>query len=216
MQTTPADIREQFLAVIKRRVVPVSLHADYMKWLRFFLDFRSKYPLPDSRSEQVRLFIQKLREKKQTNEQQKQAAHAVSLFFESQPRIKSGSGKSEIRESTSLKMPSTLSPHLISPLIEEKTSSPVLNDKRITASTPQFQEKEKRTVNGQRGGSRFNEWRCMEKSKSLEWDALIDRLAAEIKLRHYSRKTLKTYADWSRRFQSYLKNKRPYELSQWM
>src|SRR3989338_5523173 len=190
MQTVPDDIGEQYSAVLKKRTVPVSRHADYMKWLRYFLDFRSKYPLPDSRSEQVRLFIQKLREKKQTNEQQKQAAHALSLYFESQPRIKSGSGK-----------------------IEEKTSSPVLNDKRITASTPQFQEKEKRTVNGQRSGSRFNEWRCMEKSKSPEWDALIDRLAAEIKLRHYSRKTLKTYADWSRKFQSYLKNKRPDELS---
>ena len=190
MQIIPADIQEKFLAVLKQRAVPLLRHADYMKWLRYFLDFRSKYPLPDSRSEQVRLFIQKLREKKQTNEQQKQAAHALSLYFESQPRIKSGSGK-----------------------IEEKTSSPVLNDKRITASTPQFQEKEKRTVNGQRSGSRFNEWRCMEKSKSPEWDALIDRLAAEIKLRHYSRKTLKTYADWSRKFQSYLKNKRPDELS---
>jgi len=36
-----------------------------------------KYSLPDSKSEQVRLFIQKLREKKQTPEQQKQVAHAL-------------------------------------------------------------------------------------------------------------------------------------------
>ena len=189
MQIIPADIQEKFLAVLKQRAVPLLRHADYMKWLRYFLDFRSKYPLPDSRSEQVRLFIQKLREKKQTNEQQKQAAHALSLYFESQPRIKSGSGK-----------------------IEEKTSSPVLNDKRITASTPQFQEKEKRTVNGQRSGSRFNEWRCMEKSKSPEWDALIDRLAAEIKLRHYSRKKLKTYGDWRRKVERYIKKKQTYKF----
>ncbi|MDI6800648.1 MAG: integron integrase [Thermodesulfovibrionales bacterium] len=38
-------------------------------------------------------------------------------------------------------------------------------------------------------------------------------MAAEIKTRHYSRKTLKTYADWSRKFQSYLQNKPPDELS---
>ena len=62
-------------------------------------------------------------------------------------------------------------------------------------------------------GKRFNEWRCMAKSGSPHWDKIIGNLAAEIKMRHYSRKTLKTYADWSRKFQSYLKNKSPDELS---
>lgn len=38
-------------------------------------------------------------------------------------------------------------------------------------------------------------------------------MAREIKTRHYSRKTLKTYADWSRKFQYYLKDKPPSELS---
>lgn len=57
------------------------------------------------------------------------------------------------------------------------------------------------------GGSRFNEWRCLEKTGATDWDRAIDDLAAEIKTRHYSRKTLKTYADWCRKFQKYLKNK---------
>src|SRR4030067_3418897 len=82
MQLIPSDIWEQYSAVLKKRAVPVTLHADYRKWLRYYLDFRGKYTLPDSKSEQVRLFIQKLREKKQTPEQQKQAAHALSLYFE--------------------------------------------------------------------------------------------------------------------------------------
>jgi hypothetical protein len=82
MQLIPSDIWERYSTVLKKRVIPVSRHADYRKWLRYYLDFRSKYPLPASRSEQVRLFIQKLREKKQTMEQQRQAAHALSLYFE--------------------------------------------------------------------------------------------------------------------------------------
>ncbi|MEN6317355.1 MAG: phage integrase N-terminal SAM-like domain-containing protein [Syntrophaceae bacterium] len=93
MQVIPTDILEQYSAVLKKRAVPVFRYADYRKWLRYFLDFRSKYPLPESRSEQVRLFILKLREKKQSPEQQKQAAHALSLFFESQPRLKPGPAK---------------------------------------------------------------------------------------------------------------------------
>ena len=79
MQPIPNDILTQFEAVLKKRSVPVSRHADYRKWLRYYLDFRGKYALPGSKSEHVRLFIQKLREKKQTPVQQKQAAHALSL-----------------------------------------------------------------------------------------------------------------------------------------
>ena len=84
MQPIPADISEQYSKVLNKRAVPVSRHADYRKWLRYFLDFRSKYTPPDSKSEQVRLFIEKLQKKNQTPEQQKQAAHALSLFFQSQ------------------------------------------------------------------------------------------------------------------------------------
>jgi selenophosphate synthetase-related protein len=66
MQPIPSDILTQFEAVLKKRSVPVSRHADYRKWLLYYLDFRSEYTLPDSKSEQVRLFIEKLRKKNQT------------------------------------------------------------------------------------------------------------------------------------------------------
>ena len=177
----PADIWEQFSAVLEKRAVPVSCRADYRKWLRYYLDFRSKYPLSDSRSEHVRMFIQKLREKRQTPEQQKQAAHALSLFFESQPKKRSESGE------------------------KADSSFPL---KEVDGSAG---EKEEGT--GQRSGRRFNDWRCLKKSESPDWDMIIDNLSAEIKTRHYSRKTLKAYADWSRKFQSYLKNKHPDALT---
>jgi len=53
----------------------------------------------------------------------------------------------------------------------------------------------------------------MEKSKSPAGDQAIERLVAEIKTRRYSRKTLKTYADWARKFQRYLSDKPPDKLS---
>jgi integron integrase len=64
-----------------------------------------------------------------------------------------------------------------------------------------------------RGGNRYDEWRCLNKTESPAWDKVIADLAAEIKLRHLSRNTLKAYADWSRKFQNYLKNKHPDSLS---
>jgi hypothetical protein len=48
MQAIPAGIQDPYLLVLRKRAVPVSRHADYKKWLRYFLDFRDKYPLPDS------------------------------------------------------------------------------------------------------------------------------------------------------------------------
>ena len=84
MLPIPQEVLAKFNTVLKQRAVSAPLHADYRKWLLYFLDFRSKYQPPDSRSEQVRLFIEKLQKKNQTPAQQKQAAHAISLFFEAQ------------------------------------------------------------------------------------------------------------------------------------
>ena len=74
----------RFDAILDKRAVAPALRADYKKWLRYFLDFCSKYPVSDIRSHRVRLFIDKLREKRQTKAQQEQAAYAVSLYFELQ------------------------------------------------------------------------------------------------------------------------------------
>lgn len=43
----------------------------------------------------------------------------------------------------------------------------------------------------------YNPAGYQEKSDSPEWDKVLAKLADEIKVRHYSRRTLKTYANWS-------------------
>ena len=71
-----------YLAYLGKRGVPVSRFAEYKKWLRYYLDFCDKYPVPDAKSERVRLFADKLRGKKQSQAQLERAAHAVALYFE--------------------------------------------------------------------------------------------------------------------------------------
>jgi len=198
MQTIPADISEKYSDILKKRAIPVSRHADYRKWLRYFLDFQNKYPLPESRSEQVRLFILKLREKNQSAVQQKQAAHALSLFFQSQPRNTHGSTSPQLQAAS--KSESVRQHQPVQPTAVQAESR--LSDQDASSLVTPFPSR-----------SHFNDWRCLKKSVSPEWDALIDELAAEIKTRHYSRKTLKAYADWCRNFQGYLKNKSPEGLS---
>ena len=60
---------------------------------------------------------------------------------------------------------------------------------------------------------RFDDWRCLRKTQYPAWDSIITLLADEIKARHYSRKTLQHYANWTRKFQSYLAHKDPAGLS---
>jgi hypothetical protein len=83
MMTIPPDILASFDKILKKREIPAQFHLHYRKWLRYFLDSCHKYPPPEPKSEQVRLFIDKLRSKKQSANLCKQAAHAVSLYFES-------------------------------------------------------------------------------------------------------------------------------------
>jgi hypothetical protein len=79
MLPVPVPVLTRFEAILEKRSVAPIQRADYKKWLRYFLDFCAKHPVPAARPEQVRSFMEKLREKKQTTVQQKQAAHAVSL-----------------------------------------------------------------------------------------------------------------------------------------
>ncbi len=188
MKPIPRDILDEFEALLKKKAVPANRHADYRKWLMYYLDFKGKYSLPESRSEHIRLFIEKLRQKNQSLEQQKQAAHALSLFFETQPQKNISSS----RYATA-----TEGLHEHAANIIKVPSNP---------SVPPF-------ISPLSGKSRFNNWNCLKKTGSPEWDRLVSNLAAEIKTRHYSRKTLKAYADWCRHYQRYLQNKSPEELS---
>ena len=202
MLKVPYDIWSHYEAVLKAKVKDSSRHDDFRKWLRYFWDFRNKYPLPESHSEQVRLFIEKLRQKNQQPDQLRQATYAVSLFFESQLKNKQVSPSHS--QTHHVPVTATAAPHHASNVSQSGPAN-------LKASVPPSSSRS--FVPSLSNGSRYNEWRCLKKSDSPAWDRIIENLALEIKTRHYSRKTLKAYADWSRKFQGFLHNKPPEELS---
>jgi integron integrase len=203
VEPIPDDILKQFNEILEQKAVSSSLRDDYRKWLRYYLDFRIKYPPPDEKSEQVRLFIEKMRSKGKSGKSLYHAAHALSLFFSLQTRKKQAVVHAErVRAALSLPVPVPVSTGIQQ---AKQASKDEGADKQAAPAAV------KKTF--QRSGKRFNEWWSLEKTKSPEWDEVIDKLAAEIKTRHYSRKTLKAYADWCRKFQINLKNKPPGALS---
>jgi integron integrase len=204
MQPIPPHILAQFNNALHQQAVTESAHGHYRKWLRYFLDFRRKYPPPEDTSEQLRLFIAKLRAKKQTRWQCTQAAQAIALFFDTQRLEPSSHANSVV-----VKPSPPARPHIHAKLRSRNTTTSSTHNSTILPATTATSSLSSDTP----GGKRYNEWRCLVKTKSKAWDDAVEKLAAEITVRHYSRKTLKAYADWVRKFQHYLCDKPPDELS---
>ncbi len=164
MLAVPETLLEQYELILREKGISENHFNDYLKWLRYFLDFVAKYQLPASKAEQIHQFGKKLRSKRQSEFQQQQANHAIFLYFELQCMM-AGSAGSKLHVDT-----------VVEPLSHIRSS-------------------QKKT--------HFSPAGYAEKSNSPEWDAVVETMAAEIKVRHYSRKTLKTYANWSRKFQGF-------------
>ena len=68
-----------------------------------------------------------------------------------------------------------------------------------------------------RSGGFQSEHIASEKEKlsdeSQKWESALGNLSSEIKIRHYSPKTLKTYTLWVRKFQTFTRKKEPQLLS---
>lgn len=167
-----------YLNFLKNNQIAADQFQDYVKWLRYFLDFCDRYVVASDKSERLRLFLEKLHEKKQSDDKCQRAAHAVTLYFDMH-------GQDE-----GISLSTNVPPRFMA----------LTPDQSLPATVTQRK-------------SQFNDIGYQEKSDSPEWDAVMETMTNEIKVRHYSRKTLKTYANWTRQFQRFLKNKPPQELT---
>lgn len=229
MIRVPDSILAEYAAHLRNRSVTPAHFSEYKKWLRYYLDFCSKYRLTAAKSERARLFCEKLKEKKQTEDQREMAARAISLFHEmgideyaiSEDEIQRGKvtalegnapGKAdqdrlsvdETRLSEEKYPATTIAPDTVLTGVSGNQQARTVY--YCSEEPPPYSTYSSRK-------SQYTDAGYQEKSASPEWDTVLETLAAEIKVRHYSRKTLKTYALWSRQFQRFLKNKPPEELS---
>lgn len=82
MRPLEQSVRDAFLAKVRGREVGVGEVWDYVKWLRYYLDFCGKYRHEALDRESLQTFLHKLASKNQSAEQQDQAARSVSLYLE--------------------------------------------------------------------------------------------------------------------------------------
>ncbi len=170
----PAALNAQFNALLVKKKIPKKFHNHYLKWLRYYLDFCQRYRFSESNPRSLPNFIRKLKEKRQTNDQQKQAYEAIHIYYE---------------------------------LIRSKPEG--ISDKQNSYQAVSLQSKSQiDTSKSDPGQNKFAQTKVKE-----NWQAIYKQLSNEIKVRHYSPKTLQAYTIWVRKLQYFSKNKEPELLS---
>lgn len=182
MRKIPAALNVQFGALLVKNKIPQKFHRHYLKWLRYYLDFCQKYRFEESNSESLPNFVQKLKEKRQSEIQQKQANKAIHIYYEL-IRLKSADNT---RERTK---------HLSSPEgVDEAQglyrAAPLESKLQIGA--------------GKRNSSQNI---AAQTGAKGNWQAAYEQLSNEIKVRHYSPNTLKSYSVWVRKLQYFSESK---------
>lgn len=81
MLMLPDDLTQKFNDLLIRKSFPDNARVSYLKWLRFYWDFCHKYRHDPFDLGSLPLFLNKLQEKRQSEQQLKQAQDAVSLFY---------------------------------------------------------------------------------------------------------------------------------------
>jgi hypothetical protein len=83
MLQLPSQLMTLYRAHLDTRGIKSEFFDDYLKWLRYFLDFSEKYKVSGQESQRLRLFVNKLKEKNQT-EDQRRRKHPWDLELEFQ------------------------------------------------------------------------------------------------------------------------------------
>ena len=159
MKQIPQPTKVRYDALLAQHQIPQNSQPNYRKWLRYYLDFCRKYNFKVSEKKSLPHFINKLKERKQSDQQQNQAYSAISLFQE------------------------------IEPVSQDKTAAFI-----IQQDTKPYQKETRQITNA-------------------SWVSVYNELKSEIKIRHYSPSTLKTYTRWTRQFQNFIKSKDPQLLA---
>ncbi len=81
MLKIPLQLQNKYDRLLMNSNISLSEYPGYKKWLRFYLDFCKKYQHAYPDPESLILFIEKLKEKKQTDSQRDQAQRAVELYY---------------------------------------------------------------------------------------------------------------------------------------
>jgi len=183
MRQIPDSINSKLKNSLIKNEIPQKNQGFYLKWLRYYLDFCHKYGLKEYDRQSLPDFINKLNEKKQTAAQQQQAARAINIYY---GLIHSQAGYPQ-REPA-----------------QQPTKNMVVQEPQVSFREPL---QAKLQPDYSKPDSALKE--AVQKDTRENWNTAFTDLSNEIKVRHYSPKTLKSYSTWVRKLHGHCKAKDP-------
>jgi len=183
MRQVPAPLIKEFNTSLVKNKIPQRNQSHYLKWLRYYLDFCYKYGVKESDTQSLSDYIDKLKEKKQTAAQQQQAVKAINIYYS---LIQSQSERPQKK-----------------PAQQSHKTMVVQETRGSFRATPQA--KSQPSYGKPDSASK----RAVQKDAKQCWGNAFTDLANEIKVRHYSPKTLKSYSTWVRKLYYHCKVEDP-------
>lgn len=194
MKDVPTEILFQFEAQLKREPIPERNHIFYRKWLRFYFDFCQKYHFDETDRASLTPFLQKLADKNQSSQLRRQAEHALSIFYKlpqsgshQKAQPEQGSTRSSLERGINQLTKCNLPVHYTTTETKGQAAS---GDKGVKTREPPPADQESMITNA-------------------DWRPVFADLKAEISMRHYSPKTLRSYTGWVSKLQAFTKSKDP-------
>jgi hypothetical protein len=199
MLQLPSALRAEFETCLRHAGIPKPAHAAYTKWLRYYLDFCQKSHVPHALQASLPRFLYTWQEKQQTQAPQQQASHAVSLYDELVRLRDSHTDVPSLKNDA----PPEKALDVLSPRLGSLPSEPGTSPKASAAAKSPDQPCPQ-TVSSSNDANT---------ATGVSWIAVYTRLADDIRVRHYSPKTLKAYSEWVRHLQTFTRSKDPAALS---
>lgn len=238
MLPLPPQLSSRFDETLSRHEIPVYQQPHYRRWLRFYLDFCAKYGHAALERTSVRAFLRKLADKGQDDWMRKQAVDAVRLYFVQcgvvaddrerdgppdgvpLPRIPSGASSSRRARGQvagdARRVVEKPPPHSqLAGRAVESTGETRPDERQRGAPRTAAPEQSRAGSSTRAPATSPPELSAASAQAAVpgSWPALYERVAAEIKLRHYSRKTLKSYMSWVHKLQGFTAGKPPESLT---
>jgi integron integrase len=217
MLAIPSALQAQFEAYLRDKSVPLQLQGEYKKWLRYYLDFCGKYHFTPAQRGSLPDFVRKLQEKKQTDEKRRQAIKAIALYYEMVRRDILSAKRPIPKTVPPLKYPdSDKAKHSH---FREGPSQQVPYQKIIPSSRGTDPSSKKPVPPPNLTPIVSQPTRVpmkpfpLNQGTGASWQREYSLLADEIRVLHYSPKTLQTYRGWVRKFQNFTRSKPPENLS---
>lgn len=195
MQKLPDELSQKFTQILLDRKLPKPEQYFCTKWLRYYWDFCHKYHHSPFVSTSLPLFLGKLQEKKQSVQQQNQAKFAIGLLYGMNTPIPNQQNITPVKTHSYQIQDITERDYNDSPVeanikVAQKTAA------HISTHYSNTQQSEPVSVQ-----------QSSPETTGHSWVSVYQQLENEIKLRHYSPKTLKAYRTWTRQFQGYTNSK---------